>query len=1090
MAVQDGEDGLRFAVLGPVRAWRGGSELDLGTPLQRSILAMLLLRESRAVTPAEMIDAIWGEDAPPRALGALRTYVSRLRSVLEPGRSPRTRPELLTSVGRGYALQLDAGTLDLTLFERGVSEAETARRAGDLAGATRSLRASLALCTGEPLAGAVGPYAEHQRGRLAERRMNVLEVLMELDLELGRHADVMSELVALVGDHPLRERLRAQLMLAYYRCGRRAEALSAFADTRATLIEELGIEPGPDLTSMHRRILADDPSLMPAHTARPAPVARSGPADRTGDVPGPGTAGDPGAGTTKARNALDGQGGRLPAATEGRAAVEGDRPAPEPRAAQAIAELPRPAQLPAAASDFTGRRQIIARLRTLLSDRNGSEGVPVAAISGIGGVGKTALAVHVAHAMHDLFPDGQLYADLRGYGEEPAAPESVLAAFLRGLGLPGDALPDGLAERSALFRSLLADRRMLVLLDNARDAAQVSQLLPGSTGCAAIVTSRGKLADLASARLVDLDVMEPEEALALFGTVAGTERVEAERGSAMDVVAACGFLPLAVRIVAARLASRPSWTVASLVARLADERRRLDEMRVGDLAVEATFALGYGQLGPAQARAFRLLSLPGGPDISVLAASALLDLDPMDTEDILESLVDASLLEAPTPGRYRFHDLLKLFARRTAERVADAEEESCAAGEVEHGGRRGSEVSVTIGGEGERALRALLEFYLASARSAHRLAYEGSTVADRLAVTGTGHVFASVDEAVSWLAVEAESLFASIAKATCADEPGELLGGADLLLAMEPLLESGSHAREFENRAREMLAVARRLGAVAAELRCRYVLGRVLFGANRLAEAEEEFRISLDLSASGDRIVAGEALNALAVVAGRMRRHVEALTWFDAARAEFRQTGARGGEALTLSYSARDHLFLGQPEEAIAAAERGLALFIEMGSNAGTARARYHLGMILSRVGRLNEAVHHHAECLSFFRASDQRVWEQRVCSRLAETFIHAGRFADATRYAEQALSVSREIGHPYGEAQALWVLGKALGGLGDAGRGRGCLERAHHLFTRLGAPEAEDLRLLLERDRAEQDGAGGRAGDRIGDRVGDRAGD
>ncbi|GAA4207988.1 transcriptional regulator AfsR [Streptosporangium oxazolinicum] len=1043
MAVQDSGDGLRFAVLGPVQAWRDGFELDLGTPLQRSILAMLLLRESRAITPAEMIDAIWGDDAPPRALGALRTYVSRLRAVLEPGRSPRTRPELLTSVGRGYALLLNGGSLDLLLFERGVQEAEAARREGDSARAAESLRASLALYTGEPLAGAVGPYADHQRGRLAERRMSVLEVLMDLDLELGRHADVLSELIALTADHPLRERLRAQLMLAYYRCGRKAEALAAFADTRATLIEELGIEPGPDLTNMHQRILTGDPALVPAPTgpARPAPAEVTEVAET--------------------------------AAREGR---EARRPEPEPEPARAAEiratvttpELPRPAQLPAAVSDFTGRRQIITRLRTLLSSQDGSEGVPVAAISGIGGVGKTALAVHVAHAMHDLFPDGQLYADLRGYGEEPTEPESVLAAFLRGLGLPADAIPDGMAERSALFRSLLADRRMLVLLDNARDAAQVSQLLPGSAGCAAIVTSRGKLADLASARLIDLDVMEPDEALALFGIVAGVERVEAERAVAMDVVAACGFLPLAVRIVAARLAARPSWTVASLVPRLADERRRLDEMRVGNLAVEATFALGYGQLNPAQARAFRLLSLPGGPDISVGAASGLLALDPMDTEDVLESLVDASLLEAPAPGRYRFHDLLKLFARRVAERTENATEESCAAGETRRGERRGSGVSVVIGGEGEAALRRLLDFYLASARSAHRLAYEGSTMADRLRVTGTGHVFASADEAVAWLSVEAESLFASIAQVTCADDADELLPGADLLLAMEPLLESGSHVREFESRTREMLAVARRLGAVSSELRCRYVLGRVLFGANRLAEAEEEFRTSLELSDGGDRVVTGEVLNALAVVAGRRRRHVEALTWFGSAREAFRETGARGGEALTLSYSARDHLFLEQPKEAIAAAEQGLALFIEMGSSAGTARARYHLGMVLSRVGRLNEAVHHHAECLAFFRASKQRVWEQRVCSRLAETFINAGRFTDAARHAEQALTVSREISHPYGEAQALWVLGKALNGLGKVERGRDCLERAHDLFGRLGAPEAEDLRLLLERDQVD----------------------
>ncbi|GIH93083.1 BTAD domain-containing putative transcriptional regulator [Planobispora siamensis] len=987
---------MRFAVLGPVQAWRDGAELDLGTPLQRSILAMLLLREGRAVTPTEMIDAVWGEEAPPRALGALRTYVSRLRAVLEPGRSPRTRPELLTSVGRGYALRVDDAAVDLALFEKKTQEAEAARRAGDLAAAAESLRSGLALWTGEPLAGAVGPYAEHQRGRLAERRMSVIEALVELDLELGRHADVVSELVALTADHPLRERLRAQLMLAYYRCGRQGDALAVFADTRRVLADELGVDPGPELTALHRRVLAADPDLAPAEPVRPAPPA--GPAaDKT--------------------------------------AEEESAPAETPK----VPDLPRPAQLPAAVNDFTGRGQIVTRLRTLLSAQP-AEGVPVAAISGIGGVGKTTLAVHVAHIMQDLFPDGQLYADLRGYGQEPTPPESVLAAFLRALGLPPDVIPDGLAERSALFRSLLADRRMLVLLDNARDAGQVAHLLPGSAGCAAIVTSRHKLADLAAAKLFDLDVMEPEEALTLFGAVAGAERVSAERAVAMDVVASCGFLPLAVRIVAARLAARPTWTVASLVPRLADERRRLDEMRVGNLAVEATFALGYGQLEQAQARAFRLLSLPGGPDISVSAAAAVLDLEATDTEDILESLVDASLLEAPAAGRYRFHDLLRLFARRAAERGPDAH-------------------------EGPEALRRLLCFYLASASSAHRLAYEGSVVADQFTVTGPGHTFSSADEAVTWLTVEADAIFAAIAQAAGSATTAEsLLPAADLLLGMEPLMEAGSHVREFDLRIREMLATARRLEATSCELRCRYMLGRLLFGANRLTEAETEFRASLDLAAGGDRIVAGEAMNALAVVVGRQRRHVEALAWFDSARKAFREIGGQGGEALTLSYSARDHLFLGQPEEAIAAAEQGLVLFSEIGSAAGTARARYHLGMVLSRVGRLNEAVHHHAECLAFFRAGNQRVWEQRVCSRLAETFITAGRFGDAVRHAEQALTVSREIGHPYGEAQALWVLGRALAGQGDVERSRHCLGRAHDLFARLGAPEADDLRALLDR--------------------------
>ncbi|WP_345599949.1 AfsR/SARP family transcriptional regulator [Thermocatellispora tengchongensis] len=993
------EGGLRFAVLGPVQAWRDGVELDLGTPLQRSILAMLLLREGRAVTPGEMIDAVWGEEAPPRALGALRTYVSRLRTVLEPDRSPRSRPELLTSVGRGYALRLPDGALDLTLFERDVARAEAARRAGRPEEAARFLREALGRGGGEPLAGAVGPYAEHQRNRLAERRMAVTEALADVDLLLGRHSEILPDLIALTAEHPLRERLRAQLMLAYYRCGRQADALAVFADTRQALIDELGVDPGPELTALHQRILAADPALaVPPRQAEPA----SAQAEEAG---------------------------------------EAEQDPPE------VEELPRPAQLPAAVPDFTGRREVVNRLRTLLAGPGGAEGVPVAAICGIGGVGKTTLAVHVAHAAGDLYPDGQLYADLRAYGDEAA--DSALRAFLRALGIPADIIPEGRAERAALYRSLLAERRMLVLLDNAQSTEQVAPLLPGAPGCAAIVTSRSKLADLPAARLFDLDVMEPDEALALFSAVAGPERVAAERAAAMDVVAACGFLPLAVRIVAARLAARPGWTVASLVPRLADERRRLDELRVGGLAVDATFALGYGQLDPAQARAFRLLSLAGGPDVSLGAAGAMLDREAHEAEDLLESLVDASLLEAPAPGRYRFHDLLKLFARREAEAS-------------EHPDAR------------EQALARLLGFYLASAAQAHRLAYEGSQIADHLAVRGaTGRTFGGADEAVEWLSVEADALFAvlgqAVARAGAAGESGAsgaLLPAADLLVAMEPLLESGTHMREFDRHARDLLAAARRAGDGPSEVRVRYVLGRVLFGANMLAEAEEQFRASLDLAgALGERVVIGETMNAMAVVAGRQRRHHEALAWFDAATKVYREMNAPAGEALVLSYSARDHLGLGHPEDAIAAAEQGLAIFLDIGSGAGIARARYHLGIVLSRVGRLNEAVHHHAECLAFFRASNQRVWEQRVCTRLAETFIAAERFQDAVRHAEQALTVSREIGHPYGEAQSLFVLGRALAGLGGAARSRECFDRAHALFARIGAPEADDLRALLDRD-------------------------
>ncbi|MFI6739409.1 BTAD domain-containing putative transcriptional regulator [Nonomuraea sp. NPDC050451] len=988
MAGQSVEGGLRFAVLGPVRAWRDGQELDLGTPLQRSILGMLLLREGHAVTPNEMIDAVWGEEAPPRALGALRTYVSRLRTVLEPDRPARSRPELLTSIGRGYALRLPDGSLDLIRFERGVQESESARKGGRLREAAEGLREALSLFEGEPLAGTVGPYSEHQRDRLVERRISIVETLMDVDLELGNHAKIVSELIALTADHPLREKLRAQLMLAYYRCGRQGDALSVFTETREALIDELGIEPGPELAALHQRILAADPTLAAAE-------------------------------------------------------VPAEDPAEEPEQRQAP-QLPRPAQLPAAVNDFTGRKEIAVRVRTLLSAQSSAqssaEGVPVVAVSGIGGVGKTALAVHVAHLAEDLFPDGQLYADLRGYTDEATVPESALGGFLRALGIPPDIVPDGLPERAALYRSILADRRILVLLDNARDAEQVSQLLPGSPGCAAIVTSRGKLADLPSARLIDLDVMEPGEALSLFASVAGAERVSAEHGAAMDVVAACGFLPLAVRIVAARLAARPSWTVASLVPRLADEQRRLDELRVGNLAVEATFSLGYGQLAPAQARAFRLLSLSKGPDISTGAAAAVLSVSQFEAESVLESLVDASLLEAPAPGRYRFHDLLKLFARRQLDKTERPEAKAL-------------------------ALHRLLGFYLASAQSAHSLAYEGSMIPANIVTIGEGLSFTSVDEAVAWLIAEGDSLFAAINQAAASAVAGEqLLPAGDLLVAMEPLLEAGTHTREFAQGTRAVLSAAQRIGDQGSELRSRYVLGRVLFADNQLKAAEGHFRVVHELSAArGEKIVTGEVLNALAVVVGRQRRHIEALELFDAAMRFYRANDVPAGEALVLSYSARDHLGLGRPADAIAAAEKGLALFTEIGSGAGTARARYHLGIVLSRVGRLTEAVHHHAECLAFFRASKQRVWEQRVCSRLAETFIAAGRHPEAVRHAEQALVVSREIGHPYGEALSLTVLGKALRGLGSTTRSLECLRQAFAIFSRLGAPEAGDLKALIE---------------------------
>ncbi|RBQ12207.1 SARP family transcriptional regulator [Spongiactinospora rosea] len=984
--VQGRPQTLDIRILGPLRAFRGDQELDLGSPPQRAMLAMLLLYEGRVATFEELSAAIWDEEAPSRARAraTLHTYVTRLRALLEPDRS---NFELLTSGGQGYVLRLPADVLDLTRFDRGIAEAEAARKAGRLREAAESLRASLTLFEGEPLTGIVGPYAERQRAHLAERRLSAIETLMDLELDLGNHAGIVAELIALTADHPLHEGLCAQLMLALYRCGRHSDALNTFTQMRKALIDNLGIEPRPELSTLYQRILAADPTLNSVPARQPQ---------------GP--------------------------------------------------KLPGPAQLPADINDFTGRWEVAARLRTLLSAQPVAEGMPLVAISGLAGVGKTALAVHVAHQATEAFPDGQLYADLRAYTDEATRPEFALGGFLRALGMPPDLIPDGLTERSALYRSILAERRILVLLDNAHDADQVSPLLPGSPGCATIVTSRIKLADLPGAHLVELGVMEPDEALSLLSAVAGRERVAAEHSAATDVVTACRFLPLAVRLLAARLAARPSWTVATLAARLAHAQRRPDLLRVGNLSFESPFALAYSQLTPEQARVFRLLSLPNGPDISADAAAALLDLSVSKAEELLESLLDASLLEISGPGRYRLRDTLRPLTRRELDKSERPEDRAA-------------------------ALRRLLGFYLASAQAAHRLAYENSMIADDLVASGVGGTFPSADEAVTWLIVESDLLFATIDQAVASARMGEqLLPVGDLLVAMEPLLDSGAHTREFDRGARAVLAAALTLGDRGSELRSRYVLGRVLFDADKPREAEEQLRRAHELSVEyGEKAITGQVLTALAVVVGRQRRHADALALFDAAMNWYRENGVLTGEALSLSYSARDHLGMGEIEGAIAAAEKGVAMFTEAGSDGGTARARYHLGVVLSRTGRLAGSVYHHLEALAFFRATNQHVWEQRVCLRLAETFITAKRYPEAVHHAEQALIISRDISYPYGEAMSLTVLGNALRELGSTSRSLDCLQQAFDIFSRLSAPEADPLRAILDRTHSVKAGSSDR---------------
>ncbi|GAA2385876.1 transcriptional regulator AfsR [Streptomyces glaucosporus] len=956
---------LRFAVLGPVRAWRDGKAVNVGSPQQRALLAALLLRGGQTATAQELVDALWGEEPPQRALAALRTYASRLRKALG--------AEALISESGGYAIRLGPDTeLDVDTATARASEAEKAASGGDALRARELYGEALACWNGETLASVPGPYAENQRTRLEEWRLSLLEHRLDLDLLLGFHAEAVSELTALTAEHPLRERLRELLMLALYRSGRQAEALAVYADTRRLLAEELGVDPRPELAELQRRILQADEEL-----ARP-----------TGDS-----------------------------------------------ASQDRATFVRPAQLPATVPDFTGRTAFVTELADQLATAE-TRIMAVSAVAGIGGVGKTTLAIHVAHAARDRFPDGQLYVDLQGAGPSPAEPETVLGSFLRALGAPDSTIPEGVEERAALYRSLLAGRRILTLLDNARDAAQIRPLLPGTEGCAALITSRVRMVDLAGAHLVDLDVMSPEEAMTLFTRIVGEERVRAEREAAMDVVAACGFLPLAIRIAASRLAARRTWTVSVLASKLADERRRLDELQAGDQAVKATFELGYSQLEPEQARAFRLLGLADGPDISVHAAAALLDRSPGETEDLLESLVDISLLESAAPGRYRFHDLVRLYARACAERDEDPSSDRSA------------------------AQSRLLDFYLATAAGVFALERPGDRTAEHLAATEhPGLVFDDRATALDWLFSEADCLLACVEQAA---HGATLRRAADLLIASKDLADSGIHSLRYERSATVVCRAARAAGDAWAEGRARIMLTHAYTVAGRFGQADDNARHAMELArATGDPVAGCYAPNDRGIAAIYQGNYENGEVCLNQAIDAFRADGNRTGEASALCNLSRIHLALGRTDSAIRLAEQGVAIYADMGLNLRLANGRYALGLALTSAGRPAEALDQLNQALALFHSSRQPLWEGVTHLRMAEAHLSARRPAQAATHAEQALAL-RGIGGEWRRGTVLTVLGRALDALGQTDRARACWQDALDIFESLKSPEAAEVRKLL----------------------------
>ncbi|MFF3286776.1 BTAD domain-containing putative transcriptional regulator [Streptomyces sp. NPDC003023] len=1009
---------IRFSVLGAVSVHRGETPITIGSPQQQALLVALLLRSGRVASTHELIASVWGEEPPGSALSSLRTYVWRLRQLLE---EDSAEPRLLLSQPDGYRMVAPPLSVDLHRAEQLAAEAVRARAGGDDEACGRLLTEALGLWQGAPLAGVPGPYAEQQRARFTELRLGLEEERFAHELQMGRHGAIIPDLTLFTQEHPLQERPYGFLMRALYASGRQADALAVYARARRVLAEELGVDPGTELTALHARVLAGDPLLdvAPRGTVPAAATPEASHDPRSREAPQP----------SRALRAAEPDAGPTPA------------PAPDPESVAPV--LVRPAQLPAEAFDFTGRAEQVEELSRVLTDPERTS-LPVASISGMGGLGKTTLALRVAHRIKHEFPDGQLYVDLRGSGLEPADPSAVLGSMLAAMGVPPHALPAVTEDRARLLRTLLDGRRMLLLLDNARDPAQVGPLLPGSGGCAVIVTSRTRLVGIPSAvTAVALDVFATDEAIELLTAIVGAERVAAAPAAAIELVSACGHLPLAVRIVAARLAARPRWQIETMTRRLADERRRIGELRAGDLAVAATFELGYRQLPQEQACAFQLLAPVARPSIGLEVAAAALGLDPYDTEEILESLVDAAMLEAPQPGRYRYHDLVWAFALQLGVPPGDG----------------GAEAGIPV-------LPPLLDHLLAAGRAAFQCMVPGDP--DGIFLTpGSSPVphFAGLAEARGWVTAEFECLTNAVmlaARSPAGAAPRTLRVAADLLIALTPFGKDIPYG--------QLAAAAQALAETAAQRgddhvagRARFVCGNAALQSGRLAEAELFTRLAAEACERvGDRVILRQTLNDRGLIAQFQHRYEDAVHCYDQAIELAEKLGHRSGELVTRLNAAQARLRGGRAEEALVACAEALAALREVEDHHGAAYALCVQGMALHELGRYEEAIASHTQCLDLCAAWQIRGQESQARFRLAETLRITGRREEAVREASHALVLCEQRRAERDQGLALLVLGRTLADLGDTGAAVARARQAHTLLTRLGLPDADHAAALL----------------------------
>lgn len=1040
---------MEYRILGPLEIAHGSKSVPLTAARERIVIAMLLLEAGRVIPIDRLIEGVWGYEPPATARAQIQNCISSLRRRLlaVSGR------ELIHTRPPGYVLEIEEGALDLHQFERRVAEGRALAVSGEASGAARRLRSALALWRGTVLADVDSKLIQLGVTRLSERLIAVLGECLESELAAGAHSELVGELAELVESYPLHEHFKALLMTALYRDGRQAEALEVYRRTREVLLEELGIEPGEELLRLHRAILTGDldrvdrvsgAGLWPGRGVSRMRRGVTADADTAvAAVQGVGAEGGSDDAARLGRAEIGGRGGQddLSTVSPDAAGSGGAEPVGDAVVNAASAQTRTPRLLPADIPDFTGRQDIVEQFlrgADAVGEPGNGRAVRVSVVAGQGGSGKTTLAVHVAHLLASRYPDGQLFAQLR-CGGRPVGPSDILERFLRVLGVSGAGLPDTLEERAELFRDKTAGRRVLIVLDDAITEQQVAALLPGTVESAVIVTSRRRLTGLPATARYETGPLARHSALELLERVVGPRQIAAEPENADRLCELCGDLPLALRIVAARLAARPHWSLAEMVERLDDESRRLDELHHGGMQMRASITLTYEDLSEDARVLFRRLALLDSPDFASWAAAPLLEADVRRAEDALESLTEAYLVHtkresAHGPVRYRLHDITRPFARQL------------------------------LSDEGPQARRAALERQIAAmcalvgeaCRRERRAAAPARADAEVPPHLPEALVDRLLADPLAWLEHERGAVIAAIRQ--CADL-GMSRHCRDLALGMVPLFEAHLYVDDWRETHKVALEAARRVGDRPGQAALLYSLGtlaslqhRADAAAELLGEADELF-VELGDRQGRARVQAARAR--IDFERGDVRGAVAG--WRESLRA-LRDGDDRTAEAVALLGLAEAHLDLEEPDTAQDLVDRAVWICESSGDRGIGARVRIRAGELLGLGGRFDAALEACRDALAVCRERQDRVGECSAQLGLAQVARRRGDVEGAVRALANARALSVATGEALASGRVALALARVAVEAGDLGAGAKYAEQAIEQFGVLGT------RLLLAR--------------------------